>query len=95
MALVWTLNRNEYQVRLLGVKEASVTFMCSMSCNSESFNVLETLRTVLYIPYVDCCAQLYPTVCQAVGEMQRNNVVLSVAYFKNSFSNRLKIWARK
>jgi hypothetical protein len=48
----------------------------------ESCNVLEPFGTVLYIPYVDCCAQLYPTVCQPVGEMQRNNVVLLVAYSK-------------
>lgn len=82
MALGWTLNKNEYQGCLLGVKEAGDTFMCSLSCNSESFNVLEPLRTALYIPYVDCCIQLYPTACQSVGEMQRNNVVLLVAYCK-------------
>jgi len=85
MALGWTLNRNEYRGCLLGVKAAGATFMCSLSCNSESFNVLEPLETVTYIPYVDCCTQLYPTVCQPVGEMQQNNVVLLVAYFKAQF----------
>jgi len=84
MALGWTFNRNEYQGCLLRVKEAGDTFMCSLSFNSERFNVLESLGTVLYIPYVDCCAQLYPTVCYPVGEMQRN-VVLLVAYFKEQF----------
>jgi len=85
MALGWTLNRNEYQACLLGVKEAGATFMYSLSCNSESFNVLEPLGTVLYTPYVDCCIQLYQIVCQPVGEMRRNKEVQLVAYFKEQF----------
>jgi hypothetical protein len=85
MALGWTLNRNEYRRCLLGVKAAGAIFMCSLSCNSESFNVLEPLATVPYIPYVDFCTQLYPIVCQPVGETQRNNVVLVMAYLKAQF----------